>query len=196
MEMSEQINDLSAALSAAQSELNNPAFDAKNPHFKSMYASLASVRNAIVPVFSKHGLSIIQDVAAIDGCIVCVQMLLHKSGQWIKTTGLKVPCDKQNAHGYGSATTYARRFSLMALACVVGDDDDDGNAISINVPQNQINAQTKQQKTVVKNLDWEAKIQETATLEDLAAVWIKMPKEQQELFKELKDKKKNEFATK
>jgi hypothetical protein len=186
MEMSEQINDLSAALSAAQSELNNPAFDAKNPHFKSMYASLASVRNAIVPVFSKHGLSIIQDVAAIDSCIVCVQMLLHKSGQWIKTTGLKVPCDKQNAHGYGSATTYARRFSLMALACVVGDDDDDGNAISINVPQ----------KTVVKNLDWEAKIQETATLEDLAALWIKMPKEQQELFKDLKDKKKIEFDTK
>jgi hypothetical protein len=196
MEMSEQINDLSAALSAAQSELNNPVFDAKNPHFKSMYASLASVRNAIVPVFSKHGLSIIQDVAAIDGCIVCVQMLLHKSGQWIKTTGLKVPCDKQNAHGYGSATTYARRFSLMALACVVGDDDDDGNAISINSSQNQSNSQANQQKKVEKDLDWAAKIQETTTLEDLAAVWIKIPKIQQEILKELKDKKKIEFSAK
>lgn len=187
MEMSESIIDLSAALASAQAELNNPIFDSKNPHFKSSYASLASVRNAVVPVLAKHGLSIIQDVSAVEGGIICVQMLLHKSGQWIRTSGLKVPFDKANAHGYGSATTYARRFSLMALACVVGDDDDDGNAVSIQ--QNQ-----RIEKKVEPDLDWIAKIDESNTLEALATIWTAMPKQQQEILKALKDKKKKELS--
>lgn len=184
MEMSESIVDLSAALAFAQAELNNPVFDSKNPHYKSLYASLASVRNAVIPVLAKHGLSVIQDVSAVDGGVVCVQMLLHKSGQWIRTAGLKVPFDKANAHGYGSATTYARRFSLMALVCVVGDDDDDGNAVSIQA----------QQKKVEPDLDWIAKIDEANTLEMLASVWTAMPKQQQEMLKALKDKKKKELS--
>lgn len=186
MEMSESITELSAALAAAQADLNNPAFDSKNPHFKSSYASLASVRNTVVPVLAKHGLSVIQDVSAVENGVICVQMLLHKSGQWIRTAGLKVPFDKANAHGYGSATTYARRFSLMALVCVVGDDDDDGNAVSV---QHQ-----RTEKKVEPDLDWISKIDEASTLEELASVWTTMPKQQQELLKGLKDKKKKELS--
>jgi hypothetical protein len=187
MEMSGSITELSAALAAAQTELNNPAFDSKNPHFKSSYASLASVRNTVVPVLAKHGLSVIQDVSAVENGVVCVQMLLHKSGQWIRTAGLKVPFDKANAHGYGSATTYARRFSLMALVCVVGDDDDDGNAVSMQQIQ-------RTEKKVEPDLAWIAKIDEASTLDALASVWTAMPKQQQELLKRLKDKKKKELT--
>ena len=140
---SENIAEIAAALAKAQSEMQNPQFDSKNPHFKSSYASLASVRNAVVPVLAKHGISVMQDVVSGPEGVTCTQMLMHSSGQWIRTSGMFVPVDKANAHGYGSATTYARRFSLMALACVVGDDDDDGNAAVQTAPPVQVNQELK-----------------------------------------------------
>jgi hypothetical protein len=127
MNKSEQINELAKALAVAQGEMHNPAFDAKNPHFRSAYASLASVRNTVLPVLSKHGLSIIQMPVNVEGNPAVSTMLLHASGQFVEDT-FTLPADKQNAHGYGSALTYLRRYSLMAVAGVVGDDDDDGNA--------------------------------------------------------------------
>jgi hypothetical protein len=39
-----------------------------------------------------------------------------------------IPVDKHNAHGYASAVTYSKRISMMSIAGVVGDTDDDGNA--------------------------------------------------------------------
>ena len=55
-------------------------------------------------------------------------MLLHKSGEWIKGS-LTIPVSKVDAHGYGSATTYARRFALASFVGVCPEDDD-GNAAS------------------------------------------------------------------
>lgn len=127
MNRSEQINELAAALAAAQAELRNPAFDSTNPHFKSKFASLAGVRDAITPVLSKHGLSVSQLTTNDDQGRACVEtILLHSSGQWIGST-LTVPAPKADAHGTGSAITYARRYALMAIVNVVGDEDDDGN---------------------------------------------------------------------
>jgi len=42
---------------------------------------------------------------------------------------LHVPSAKNDPQGYGSALTYARRYSLMA-ACGIAPEDDDGNAAS------------------------------------------------------------------
>ena len=134
MNTSEQINEIAKAMTAAQSEMQNPAFDKKNPAFKSSYASLASCRKAIIPVFAKHGISIVQNIGSTDNGVTCSNLLMHTSGQWIQTDALEVPADRHNAHGYGSACTYARRFSLVALACVVGDEDDDGNQAAANPP--------------------------------------------------------------
>lgn len=128
MNKSEQINDLAAALAAAQAELRNPIFDSQNPHFKSKFASLAQVRDTITPTLAKHGLSVTQ-LATNDeqGRPSVETILLHKSGQWLSST-LAVPVGKADAHGAGSAITYARRYSLMAIVNVVGDEDDDGNS--------------------------------------------------------------------
>lgn len=127
MNRSESINELATALAKAQAELRNPAFDSTNPHFKSKFASLAGVRDAITPVLVKHGLSVSQLPTNDHEGRPCVEtMLLHSSGQWISST-LAVPVAKADAHGAGSAITYARRYSLMALVNVVGDEDDDGN---------------------------------------------------------------------
>jgi len=181
MKKSENICDLAFALAKAQSEMQNPQFDSKNPHFKSSYASLASVRNAVVPVLARNGLSLLQDVTTTESGVTCSNLLMHESGQWIETQGITVFVDKQNAHGIGSATTYARRFSLMALVTVVGDDDDDGNAAA--APQK-----------VEVNLDLLTAIKEAADMDALATIWKKCPPEQQKLLTEAKDKRKKELS--
>ena len=124
---SDTINELAAALAKAQSEMRNPAFDATNPAFRSKFASLAAVRDAVVPPLAKHGLAVTQ-LACNDeqGRATVETVLMHSSGQWIGSR-LTVPTAKADAHGAGSAITYARRYALMALVGVVGDEDDDGN---------------------------------------------------------------------
>jgi hypothetical protein len=124
---SETINDLAGALARAQGEMKNPPLDGTNPHFRSRFATLAGIRDTILPVLSRHGLSVIQSAGSSERGPVLTTLLLHTSGQWVETDGLELPASKQDAQGYGSALTYARRYSLLALAGVTGDDDDDGN---------------------------------------------------------------------
>lgn len=127
MNRSEQINELATALAKAQAELRNPVFDSANPHFKSKFASLATVRDTVTPVLSKHGLSVTQWPETIDGHVHVTTLLAHTSGQWLSST-LHIPTAKQDAHGAGSSISYARRYALMACVGVVGDEDDDANA--------------------------------------------------------------------
>jgi hypothetical protein len=126
MNKSDAINELAAALSNAQAEILNPSFDSNNPFFRSRYASLAAVRDAVVPFFAKHGLSVIQEIRHEAGVSHCSTTLLHSSGQWIEQAPFSVPVAKADAQGACAGATYARRASLQALACVVGDGDDDG----------------------------------------------------------------------
>lgn len=119
---------ISAAMAKAQAEMQNPGFDSTNPHFKNKFASLAAVRNAVVPVFAKYGISVSQDISSVDGGIACVTILSHGSGQQMRFGPLILPVSKNDAQGFGSAATYCRRYALMAVACVVGDDDDDAQA--------------------------------------------------------------------
>lgn len=127
------IDQLATALAAAQAEMSNPRFDKVNPDFRSKYASLAAVRDAVIPVLSRHGIAVVQTLHQSDGGIGCTTLLLHKSGQQLQST-LAVPASKQDAQGLGSAATYARRYSLMAMVGVVGDEDDDGNAAVAKTP--------------------------------------------------------------
>lgn len=123
-----ELNEIAGALAAAQAEMANPSFDSTNPHFKSKFASLAAVRNTVVPVLAKHGISVCQDLRTVEGGVACTTILTHKSGQQMQFGPLVMPATKQDAQGFGSAGTYARRYSLMAVAGVVGDDDDDANS--------------------------------------------------------------------
>lgn len=118
---------LAAALAKANAEIHNPSFDKENPHFHSKFASLAAVRNALVPIYAKHGLSIIQDLQTTsEGAVACYTTLMHASGEE-KTFGpLVIKPSKPDAQGIGAAGTYAKRIALQGVACVVGDDDDDG----------------------------------------------------------------------
>jgi hypothetical protein len=127
MDIIDTQGQLAAALAKAQAEMANPKFDKLNPHFKNKFASLASVRDAVIPVLAKHGIACIQDLTNVEGGVACTTILLHSSGQQINLGPLKMPVSKGDAQGFGSAATYARRYHLMAVANVVGDEDDDAN---------------------------------------------------------------------
>lgn len=119
--------ELFAALAAAQGEIENASKNAANPHFRSKYADLAEVLNTIRPVFSKHGLSLIQS-PAYDGALAHVTTVLaHAGGGYITTTASCVPA-KSDAQGIGSATTYLRRYSAAAAAGIAQEDDDGNSA--------------------------------------------------------------------
>ena len=110
------------ALAAAQAEMKNPTFDKINPHFKSKFASLAAVRDAVVPVLARHGIAMTQTYGFIDGAQLLVTTLHYGDDRIVSQVPLPA---YQQPQQWASATTYIRRVSLMAIAGVCGDDDDD-----------------------------------------------------------------------
>lgn len=128
MTSSEQTNEIAAACAKAQLELRPAIKDARNPHFNSKYADLASVIDAM-KVYAKNGVAIFQDVTTSDAGVSVSTHLAHASGQWYTFGPITVPMTKRDAHGVGSATTYGKRFGLQA-AGLVPSEDDDGNAAS------------------------------------------------------------------
>ncbi len=129
-DQSASIGALAKALAGAQGELDDAKKDGLNPHLKSKYATLASVRAAITPVFSKHGLAVAQLTEPHGDSGVCVvTMLMHGSGEWIRSR-LFLPVVKKDPQGFGSAISYARRYALASIAGIASDDDDDGEAAS------------------------------------------------------------------
>ena len=134
MNKSESIAALAAALATAQGSMKGAVKDSANPFFKSKYADLASVVEALRSAFSANGLSYIQTIQPSDRDEVRVEtMILHSSGEWISCGVLALPVSKVDAQGYGSALTYARRYSLSA-AVGVAPEDDDGNAATAAKP--------------------------------------------------------------
>ena len=124
--MTEPLNELAAALVAAQAEFAAIPKTAENPFFKSKYAHLATVISHTQPILAKHGLAVSQHPTTRDGEPALTTWILHSSGQSVKDTMLLYAA-KHDPQGQGAAITYARRFAYMAVLGLVADDDDDGN---------------------------------------------------------------------
>lgn len=120
---SENIADLAVALAKAQSENGTVTKDAANPYFKSKYASLASVWEAVRPALTKNGLSVIQMPSHDEHGYYLETMLVHSSGQWVKSRIYMKPV-KDDPQGIGSICSYMRRYSLQAMTMVCPEDDD------------------------------------------------------------------------
>jgi hypothetical protein len=122
---------LDDALVKAQSQIKNASKDSVNPHFKSKYADLASIWEACKEALAKNNIAVTQwPVASEDQKLHLITRISHK-GEFMQGR-IAIPMDKQNAHGVGSAITYAKRYALAA-ALGVADEDDDGNAASKKV---------------------------------------------------------------
>jgi hypothetical protein len=123
-----EISNLATALCKAQGIMTGAKKDKKNPFFKSTYADLASVFDAIRDPFTSNGLSVTQTMDVLEsGRTVLCTRLMHSGGEYIDSKML-LP-DDPNPQKLGSAITYYRRYSLMAIAGLPPEDDD-GNAAS------------------------------------------------------------------
>ena len=129
----ESFSKVAAALVKAQREFGPALKSSSNPHFKSRYADLAACVEAVIEGLNNNGIALMQRVSSYDSGVVVETVFVHESGEVINCGQLQVPATKQDAQGYGSALTYARRYSLMA-ACGIAPEDDDGNAASKRPP--------------------------------------------------------------
>lgn len=125
---SESINELSAALATAQSQMDSAKKRATNPHFKSKYAKLEDILGACLPSLNENGLSISCTPCLVDGNDMMVCTLMHKSGQYLRS-GMRLINPKGDMQGFGSACTYAKRYMVASVVGLsIDENDDDGNA--------------------------------------------------------------------
>jgi hypothetical protein len=126
--MTELTQEFVAAMVKAQMEMTAVVKGNLNPAFKSKYADLASVIDAVMPALNKHGIAMMQS-PMFDGEVVRVDtFLLHSSGGGTSNS-LSMRPSRPDPQGVGSAITYARRYALLAM-CGVAPEDDDGQAAS------------------------------------------------------------------
>ncbi len=184
MQTSDQINEIAAALSKAQGEMENASKDSANPFFRSKYADLASVREAVRVPLAKHGLAVVQfpkteylgtpepyEWTAKSGekrygvrvcCVVGVlTRIVHASGQWMEDS-VTTMLPTGDPQAVGSAITYLRRYALQSVAGIAPEDDDGEAAHSRGpAPAQQIQAPKPVPAEPVGYRDW---------LDDMAAV--------------------------
>lgn len=100
-----------------------------NPAFRSKYVALDGCIEAVLDALNANGIALLQPTHDCETGVTVETLFLHESGETLSGGRLHVPASKQDPQGYGSALTYARRYSLMA-ACGIAPEDDDGNAAS------------------------------------------------------------------
>ena len=184
MKKSESIKQLAAALAVFHIKVDVIKKDANNPFFKSTYASLSNILDAIKIPLAESDLSFSQHPMGENGLST---ILMHKSGEWIGSHFTMKPV-KNDPQGIGSCITYMRRYALAAILGLNIDEDDDGNAAStpskhsnsassdnINIDEKQwLNPKTEQFNKAKAYLETGGKI-------DAIKAKYKMRKETEEL---------------
>ena len=154
---------ISAAFVAAQKGFAPALKGSTNPHFRSRYADLSACVEAVIDALNSNGIALLQETEPSENGVTVTTRLLHVSGESLTGGSLHVPADKQTPQGYGSALTYARRYSLMAT-CGIAPEDDDGNAASASAPK----------KPAPKAADVAKKLGAAKDLPALAKAWASL----------------------
>jgi len=186
--------ELTKGFLRARKAIENPVLDSVNPHFNSKFASLKAVIDSVIVAAAEEGIAVMQDLQEAEGGVRCVTHLCHESGEE-KTFGpLFFPSTKSNAQGYASASTYARRYHLQSIFCVVGEEDDDGNAASEGAFTSKAaftkarNAQLKAAKD--SDFDALAKISADLNNDQKAELWHSYTHPEQTLLKDVRKQQK------
>jgi hypothetical protein len=175
-ESSEQFNDLAAALAAAQLNMGGAKKTSANPHFKSKYADLSEVWDACHAALNSNGIAVVQTPVPGDGELGIRTLLVHSGGQWMACT-VMIPVAKSDAHGIGSALTYARRYGLSAMVGVCPEDDDGNGAAK------SVDARDKLRTDTLPGLQAAA----MNGMQALSTAWSQLTREQQAACKADKD---------
>lgn len=123
--------NLAKALVKAMSQIEGASKESINPHFRNKYADLSSVTDAIKKPLNDNGLSYSQIIHKLDGGVGVETIIIHESGETFSNGVTFVPSPKNDPHGYGSAMTYARRYSLSSCFGVIQEDDDANGATDL-----------------------------------------------------------------
>lgn len=196
------MQQIATALVKAQRAFAPALKTSTNPHFRSRYADLAACVEAVIDALNANGIALIQRTHDSDNGVAVETLLVHESGESISGGILHVPAAKHDPQGYGSALTYARRYSLMA-ACGIAPEDDDANAASktrpaaiprnagASVSQDQNNAPGVDPAPSKEDIERAAGIiRACKTLVNLQVEWQGLPKEVQKAVVAVKDEVK------
>ena len=151
MNTSESVKEIATALSAAQGSLQDATKNAKNPHYKSDYADLSHVLEAIRPALKAHNLSVVQLPFSSGSRVGVTTRILHSSGEWIEES-IDLEVEGRNlAQAAGSHITYLRRYSLASLFAIHQKDDDGESAPKRQARPSQpkVKAQSQVQKQAI-----------------------------------------------
>lgn len=108
---------------------------AVNPHFKSKYADLSSILEIVKPALNNNNLFLFYSTEIIQGIDYLIAKIIHKNGEFIECKlpiKIKNEADKNDPQKYGSAITYAKRYSISALMALAEEDDDGNNSAGRN----------------------------------------------------------------
>jgi hypothetical protein len=152
------MKNIATSLVKAQKEFGPALKTATNPHFRSKYADLASCVEAVMDALNNNGIYLLQKTHDQQNGIMVETVFVHESGEMLNCGNLYFPASKNDAQGFMSALTYARRGSLMA-ACGIAPEDDDGNAAS-RKPTQAFNLQAAQTDVAAAK-----------TVDELGKVW-------------------------
>ena len=148
MNKSETIGKLSEALSKVQGVIEGAKKDSLNPYFKSSYADLSSVWEAIKKPLAENGLAVIQTgvLNAEHADVISIETTLtHTSGEWVSGI-MSAKLTKTDPQSVGSCITYLRRYSLSAIVGVSPEDDDGESATREKTQQKSTSQETKATK--------------------------------------------------
>lgn len=128
------MKQVAAALVKAQKEFGPALKTSTNPHFRTKYADLSACIEAVVDGLNNNGIFLMQLTDEHPDGIKIQTVFIHESGEQMSSGWLFVPAAKADPQGFGSALTYARRYSLMT-ACGIAPEDDDANSTRPPVPK-------------------------------------------------------------
>lgn len=185
------------AMLAAQRNMSNAKKDTNNPFFKSKYADLNSIREAVLPALMEQDILMTQPEVIIDGRHYVRTLLTHvPSGTEIHSDVEILMTQQNNPQALGSAITYARRYGLQSL-CGIGADDDDGN-MAAQQPKQPKPAQPQQSSAPITDDDVLLgcqEIKEAQTMQELQKTWARLkPLQAVAAVTQAKDKRKAELA--
>jgi hypothetical protein len=167
---SDNIAEFAGALAKAQGEIQNPAKNRINPHFKSKYADIADGLDVIRPALSKNAIAIVQATELLDESMVILRTrLVHSSGQWMEST---YPVGRFVKHQeLGASLTYAKRQALFSIVGVAGDDDDDGNSATASTNGPRKSSASVKRETPEAWPALEKEVRAATTRDELTSIW-------------------------
>lgn len=142
--MNTEMKQVAAALVKAKKQFDPALKNAQNPHLKNKYADLGSCLDAVDDALIANGIFMYQETSEDASGVTVETVFLHESGEELRCGRLHVPAPKQDPQGYGSALTYARRYSLVT-SCGIAQEDDDGEAAKSKAQRQQLSVPAPRQ---------------------------------------------------